>query len=235
MLDGEICALDERGRSRFSLLQEGGGTPVLVLFDLLELESQPVLDEPFAERRKRLEELVSGDGGVVVSPQFDDGPALLAAASDQELEGVVAKRADSPYRPGKRSVDWHKLKLRRTQEVVVVGYTKGQGRRAGFGALVAGVHDAGALRWAGNVGNGLLRSARSSGSALSSRRSSAPSRPSTRCRRCLAYVRRMSCGSSRSSSPRSSSPSGRTRVGCVRPRTCDSATTRRRPRCVAST
>jgi bifunctional non-homologous end joining protein LigD len=154
VLDGEICALDERGRSRFSLLQEGGGTPVLVLFDLLELESQSLLDEPLAERRKRLEELVSGDGGVVVSPQFDDGPALLAAASDQELEGVVAKRADSPYQPGRRSVDWHKLKLRRTQEVVVVGYTKGQGRRAGFGALVAGVHDAGALRWAGNVGTG---------------------------------------------------------------------------------
>src|SRR5262249_12068401 len=75
-------------------------------------------------------------------------------ARTQELEGVVAKRADSPYRPGRRSVDWHKLKLRRTQEVVIAGYTKGQGRRAAFGALVVGVFDAGVLRWAGNVGTG---------------------------------------------------------------------------------
>jgi bifunctional non-homologous end joining protein LigD len=154
VLDGEICALDDRGRSRFSLLQESAGTPVLVLFDLLELESEPLLDEPLSERRKRLEALVVGDGGVVVSPQFDDGPALLAAAREQELEGVVAKREDSPYRPGRRSVDWHKLKLRQTQEVVIAGYTRGQGRRAAFGALVVGVHDAGELRWAGNVGTG---------------------------------------------------------------------------------
>jgi bifunctional non-homologous end joining protein LigD len=154
VLDGEICALDDRGRSRFSLLQESAGTPVLVLFDLLELESEPLLDEPLSERRKRLEALVVGEGGVVVSPQFDDGPALLAAAREQELEGVVAKREDSPYRPGRRSVDWHKLKLRQTQEVVIAGYTRGQGRRAAFGALVVGVHDAGELRWAGNVGTG---------------------------------------------------------------------------------
>src|SRR5262249_8782838 len=140
VLDGEICALDERGRSRFSLLQESAGTRLLVLFDLLELESEALLDEPLSERRRRLEALVSGDGGVVVSPQFDDGPALLAAAREQELEGVVAKREDSPYRPGRPSVDWHKLKLRQTQEVVIAGYTRGQGRRAAFGALVAGVH-----------------------------------------------------------------------------------------------
>jgi bifunctional non-homologous end joining protein LigD len=155
VLDGEICALDEHGRSRFSLLQEGAGTPVLVLFDLLELESESLVDEPLSERRKRLERLVGSGGGVLVSPQFDDGPALLAAAREQELEGVVAKREDSVYRPGRRSVEWHKLKLRQTQEVVVAGYTRGQGRRSGgFGALVAGVHDAGELRWAGNVGTG---------------------------------------------------------------------------------
>jgi bifunctional non-homologous end joining protein LigD len=154
VLDGEICALDDQGRSRFSLLQEGTGTPVLMLFDLLELESEPVIDEPLTERRRKLERLIAGDGGVIVSPQFDDGPSLLAAARAQELEGVVAKKADSPYRPGRRSADWHKLKLRQTQEVVIAGYTRGQGRRAGFGALVVGVQDAGVLRWAGNVGTG---------------------------------------------------------------------------------
>jgi bifunctional non-homologous end joining protein LigD len=155
VLDGEICALDDDGRSRFSLLQEGGGIPVLVLFDLLELDSEPLVDLPLAERRKRLQRVVGRGGGVIVSPQFDDGAALLAAARQQGLEGVVAKKADSAYRSGRRSPDWHKVKLRQTQEVVIAGYTRGQGRRVGgFGALVAGVHDAGALRWAGNVGTG---------------------------------------------------------------------------------
>jgi bifunctional non-homologous end joining protein LigD len=155
VLDGEICALDDQGRSRFSLLQEAAGTPVLVLYDLLELEGEPLTAEPLTERRKKLERLVPGGAGVIVSPQFDDGPALLAAARAQELEGVVAKKADSPYRPGRRSADWHKVKLRQTQEVVIAGFTRGQGRRVGgFGALVAGVQDAGVLRWAGNVGTG---------------------------------------------------------------------------------
>ncbi|MCE3287122.1 MAG: ligD [Gaiellaceae bacterium] len=155
VLDGEICSLDEAGRSRFSLLQEGGGTSVLVLFDALEVESSPLVDLPLAERRQRLEELVDQQAGVLVSPQFDDGQALLVAAREQELEGVVAKLRDSPYRPGRRSPDWQKLKLRLTQEVVIAGYTRGQGRRGGgFGALVAGVHDAGVLRWAGNIGTG---------------------------------------------------------------------------------
>ena len=155
VLDGEICALDEQGRSRFSLLQEGAGTLALVLFDLLELDSVPLLDELLRERRKQLEGLVRRSGQVFVSPQFDDGEALLAAAREQELEGVVAKRIDSRYRPGRRTTDWQKVKLRQTQEVVVVGYTRGQGRRAGgLGALVVAVQDAGGLRWAGNVGTG---------------------------------------------------------------------------------
>jgi bifunctional non-homologous end joining protein LigD len=155
VLDGEICALDENGRSRFSLLQEGAGSSVLVLFDLLELESERLLDEPLRERRKRLEQLIGRSPGVVVSPQFEDGEALLAAAREQQLEGVVAKQVGSLYRPGRRSPEWQKLKLRQTQEIVIAGYTRGQGRRTGgFGALVAGVQDAGELRWAGNVGTG---------------------------------------------------------------------------------
>ena len=83
------------------------------------------------------------------------GPRSSQPPGEQELEGVVAKRTDSPYRAGRRSLDWQKLKLRQTQEVVIAGYTRGQGRRTGgFGALVAAVHDAGVLRWAGNIGTG---------------------------------------------------------------------------------
>jgi bifunctional non-homologous end joining protein LigD len=156
VLDGEICALDDQGRSRFSLLQEGAGTLALAVFDLLELDGQPLVDLPLAERRKRLEKLVDANaGGVILSPQFEDGDALLEAARQQGLEGVVAKRVDSRYQLGRRSNDWRKVKVRQSQEVVTVGYTKGQGRRSsGFGSLVVAVHEAGGLRWAGNVGTG---------------------------------------------------------------------------------
>jgi bifunctional non-homologous end joining protein LigD len=156
VLDGEICALDEQGRSRFGLLQQGAGTPALVVFDVLEADGEPLVDLPLAKRRRRLERLIDArKGSVIVSPQFDDGEALLRAAREQGLEGVVAKRTDSRYFPGRRGTEWRKVKVRERQEVVVVGYTRGQGRRSGsFGSLVAGVHEAGGLRWAGNVGTG---------------------------------------------------------------------------------
>ena len=156
VLDGEICALDEQGRSSFSLLQQGEGRLALVLFDLLELDSEPLVGLPLEERRRRLGDVVTSSvGSIILSPQFDDGEALLVAAREQGLEGVVAKRLDSRYLPGRRGTEWRKVKVKGRQEVVVAGYTKGQGRRArGFGSLVVGVHEAGGLRWAGNVGTG---------------------------------------------------------------------------------
>jgi bifunctional non-homologous end joining protein LigD len=156
VLDAEICALDEHGRPRFSALQDGTGALALVVFDLLEADGEPLVDLPLAERRIRLEALVDPSAGsAVLSPQFEDGDALLAVARDQGLEGVVAKSAGSRYQPGRRSPDWRKVKVRSRQEVVIAGYTRGQGRRAGgFGALVAGIREAGGLRWAGNVGTG---------------------------------------------------------------------------------
>jgi bifunctional non-homologous end joining protein LigD len=156
VLDGEIVALDEHGRSSFSLLQQGTGTLALVLFDLLELEGESLIERPLSERRDRLERLIDERADrVMVSPTFDDGQALLAAAREQGLEGVVAKRLDSRYAPGRRSSDWRKVKVKGRQELVIAGYTRGQGRRsAGFGSLVVGVHEGGDLRWAGNVGTG---------------------------------------------------------------------------------
>jgi bifunctional non-homologous end joining protein LigD len=156
VLDGEIVALDGEGRSSFSRLQEGTGKLALIAFDLLEVDSESLLDLTLVERRKRLEALVVPQAGsVILSPQFDDGKALLAAARQQGLEGVIAKRLDSLYEPGRRVSGWRKVKVRQSQEVVVAGYTRGQGRRSGgFGALVVAVHEAGGLRWAGNVGTG---------------------------------------------------------------------------------
>jgi bifunctional non-homologous end joining protein LigD len=156
VVDGEVCALDSAGRPSFSAMQQGSGTLVIELFDLLELEGEALVDLPLTERRKRLEPLVAGRSGTVrFSEAFEDGEALLAAAVDQGLEGIMAKRADSRYLPGKRTRDWLKVKARPQQELVIAGYTKGAGRRAGtFGALVLAVERGGELVWAGNCGTG---------------------------------------------------------------------------------
>jgi bifunctional non-homologous end joining protein LigD len=158
VLDGEVCALDEAGRSSFSAMQQGkAGTPIVYyVFDVLEVEGEPLVDLPLVERRKRLEQLLDRHNRTIrLSEAFDDGEALLAAAKQQQLEGVIAKRLDSRYLPGRRTRDWLKLKTHHEQELVVAGYTKGTGRRASsFGALVLGYYAGGELVYAGNVGTG---------------------------------------------------------------------------------
>ena len=156
VLDGEVCALDESGTARFESLQSGAGRLVLMVFDLLVLDGEPVYRRPLAERRRLLEDALDPTSDVVrLSPAFEDGAALLKAATDQGLEGVVAKRADAPYRPGRRTPEWQKLKLRLEDDFPIVGFTRGTGRRAKLGALVLGRREADGLHWAGNVGSGL--------------------------------------------------------------------------------
>jgi bifunctional non-homologous end joining protein LigD len=158
VLDGEVCALDESGRSSFSAMQQGkAGTPlVFYVFDLLELDGEPLVDLPLVERRKRLEQLLDKRSRTVrLSEPFDDGVALLQAATEQHLEGIMAKRLDSRYVQGKRTRDWLKVKTHGEQEFVIAGFTKGTGRRASsFGSLVLGYYQGGELVYAGNVGTG---------------------------------------------------------------------------------
>jgi bifunctional non-homologous end joining protein LigD len=158
VLDGEVCALDEQGRPSFSAMQQGKrGTPIVYeAFDLLEVDGEPIVDLPLAERRRRLEQLVDTSNRIVqLSGAFDDGEALLAAATEQGLEGVMAKRAASPYAEGRRTRDWQKVKTHGRQEFVICGWTRGQGRRErSFGALVLGMHRDGELTWVGNCGTG---------------------------------------------------------------------------------
>jgi bifunctional non-homologous end joining protein LigD len=158
VLDGEVCALDEQGRPSFSAMQQGKpGTPIVYeVFDLLELEGEPLVDLPLAERRKRLEALLDKRNKTVrLSEAFEDGKALYRAAQKQGLEGVIAKRADSTYKQGKRTRDWLKIKTHGRQEFVIAGYTKGQGRRSGrFGSLVLGVWRGDELSYVGNCGTG---------------------------------------------------------------------------------
>jgi bifunctional non-homologous end joining protein LigD len=159
VVDGEVVALDEEGRPSFSAMQQGKpGTPILYyVFDLLEVEGEPVIDLPLSERRSRLRKLLDGRNRTVkFSEPFEDGHALYEAAKERRLEGIMGKKVDSRYLPGRRSRDWLKFKTHGEQELVICGYTKGKGRREwSFGSLVLGAYEADrTLRWVGNVGTG---------------------------------------------------------------------------------
>ena len=158
VLDGEVCALDEEGRATFSAMQQGkpGTRYIYVVFDLLEQEGQPLIDLPLNERRERLRKLLDRRNRTVqLSEAFDDGQALFEAAKQQRFEGIVAKRRESRYLPGKRTRDWLKIKTHGRQEFGIAGYTEGQGRRSGsFGSLILGYYKDGELVYAGNVGTG---------------------------------------------------------------------------------
>jgi len=158
VVDGEVCALDENGRPSFSAMQQGKrGTPLVYeVFDVLEIDGAPVLDLPLVERRVRLEALLDASVRTVqVSGFFDDGEALLEAAREQHLEGVMAKRPQSRYSEGKRTREWLKVKTHGRQEFVICGWTKGQGRREGrFGSLVLGAYRGREVHWVGNCGTG---------------------------------------------------------------------------------
>jgi bifunctional non-homologous end joining protein LigD len=154
VLDGEVCALDSSGKSSFSLMQQGKGRLVYFVFDVLEIDGEPLLSLPLEERRDRLESLLDPRSQTIrLSGTFEDGEALLDAARQQGLEGVMAKRLSSAYEQ-RRSRNWLKVKVRPEQEFVVAGYTKGQGRRTRLGSLVLAVNERRGLRWVGNVGTG---------------------------------------------------------------------------------
>ena len=160
VLDGEVVAIDDEGRATFSAMQQGkpGTRYLFVAFDLLEVEYEPIIDSPLSARRRRLEQLLDKRNQTVqLSDTFDDGDALFRAAQEQHFEGIVAKRVDSRYEPGRRSHSWVKVKATNSQEFVVGGYTRGEGRRSGsFGSLLLGVYDevGKKLRYVGSVGTG---------------------------------------------------------------------------------
>ena len=175
VLDGEIVAFDRQGRPSFEALQPrihqrdplrvarlSVTSPVTyLLFDLLHIDATPVIGLPFAERRALLEEIVRGGERWDVPPCYHGaGPRAVAESRRLGLEGVVAKRLASPYRPGRRSPDWVKVKNFRTQDVVVCGWKPGGGRRSGtIGSLLVGVQTADGLRYAGHVGTGFTEAA----------------------------------------------------------------------------
>ena len=173
VLDGELVVLDEHGRSSFQLLQRRMHLrdraaidrirrtvrASYVVFDLLVLDGRQVTHLPLSERLDLLSDVVVPGGAILRSDGIDgQGTAMFAAAIEHGLEGLVAKRLDSPYRPGARSRDWLKLKVRRRGRVVIGGFMPGEGRRRGRpGSLLVGAHERDALRYVGRVGTGFTQ------------------------------------------------------------------------------
>jgi bifunctional non-homologous end joining protein LigD len=157
LLDGEVVALDEQGRPSFQLLQQRqSATVVYMLFDVLELGGESLLALPYVERRARLEALGLNAEHWRTPPYHRGGGAALQTESRRlGLEGIVAKRLDSTYEPGKRTGAWIKIKNHLGQELVIGGWQQGLGKRQGtIGALLLGYYEDGALRYAGKVGTG---------------------------------------------------------------------------------
>ncbi|HEY2916244.1 MAG TPA: non-homologous end-joining DNA ligase, partial [Candidatus Limnocylindrales bacterium] len=168
IVDGEVVALDDAGLPDFGLLQEltGGRSPKLVYqaFDLLHLDGRSLLQVPLDDRKALLRTVLrTGDRRVRYADHIvGEGKAFLAAAGAQGLEGVVAKHRRSAYEPGVRSKAWLKIKHRPEQELVVGGFTPGEGAARDLGAVVVGVYEVEGkgkratrkLRFAGKVGSG---------------------------------------------------------------------------------
>ena len=170
IVDGEVVALDDDGRPSFELLQARMhlSTPDAVrarmkevparfmAFDVMELDGRDTTQLPYTERRALLDGLdLNGRSWQTPAWRAGEGSALLAAAKEQRLEGVMAKRLTSPYCPGKRTTHWLKIKAKLSQELVIGGWLPGEGRRSStLGALLVGHYEGGRLRYAGRVGTG---------------------------------------------------------------------------------
>jgi bifunctional non-homologous end joining protein LigD len=170
ILDGEIVALDDNGRPSFEEIQQRMGltsdseirrkmkeVPVTyMLFDVMWQDGHPLLNQPYADRRTTLAKLKLA-GASWQTPPYEKGGGkeMLQASAKAGLEGIVAKKLDSKYEPGRRSGVWQKIKNRNRQELVIGGWLEGEGKRQGYpGALLVGYYQDGKFVYAGKVGTG---------------------------------------------------------------------------------
>ena len=160
ILDGEIVALDEKGRSDFQELQiamksKNSHNLKYYVFDLLECEGEDYRPKPLIERKKKLRSILPKKSSEINYSEHlnTDGKKMLAASCEQGLEGIVSKQKDSPYTSG-RSALWVKSKCVKRQEFVIGGYSEPQGARNRFGALLLGVYEDGKFRYVGRCGTG---------------------------------------------------------------------------------
>jgi bifunctional non-homologous end joining protein LigD len=159
VLDGEIVAVDENGIPRFQLLQRFQKQPtaptLYYVFDLLWSDGVDATGQTILQRRALLERIVKPVPGIQLGPYVqNEGKALFQLVKEKGMEGVIAKRKDSIYRPGKRTADWLRIKARLQQEFVVGGFTAPKGSRKHLGAVVIGAYTGGKLRHYGYAGSG---------------------------------------------------------------------------------
>jgi bifunctional non-homologous end joining protein LigD len=161
VIDGEVVALDEEGRSSFQLLQaremEGRKSPVyFYAFDLLQLDGKSLVGLPLEARKSLLEKLCVGTADLIRYSGAIGGVAerLLKEVKRRGLEGIIGKQRNSVYEPGRRSGAWVKLKCVEQQEFVIGGYTPPQGARKHFGAILVGYYENKKPVFAGKVGTG---------------------------------------------------------------------------------
>ena len=160
IVDGEVVAVDHDGVPRFQLLQRFQKQPtaptVYYIFDLLWSDGVDVTEKPILQRRALLREIISKEvPGIQIGTYIEEhGKALFAMTKEKGMEGIVAKRKDSVYRPGRRTSDWLKIKARLQQEFIVAGFTEPKGSRKYLGAVVLGAYTEGKLRHYGYAGSG---------------------------------------------------------------------------------
>jgi bifunctional non-homologous end joining protein LigD len=159
VLDGEIVAVDEKGIPRFQLLQRFQKQPtaptLYYVFDVLWHNGVDLTEKPILERRSVLERVIKPAPGIQLGQYVEaEGKALFVLTKEKGMEGIIAKRKDSIYRPGKRTSDWLKIKARLQQEFVVGGFTAPKGSRKHLGAVVLGAYTGGKLRHYGYAGSG---------------------------------------------------------------------------------
>jgi bifunctional non-homologous end joining protein LigD len=161
VLDGELAAFDTHGVSRFQLLQNALRSEARLqycLFDLMFLDGEDLRHLPLIERKERLKRVLTDGADDPLLAYSDHRPehgiAFFGEAERKGLEGIMAKRAKSPYRSGERSADWLKIKTARRQEAVIVGFTAPRRSRPYFGALVLAVRAGKGWRYVGHVGTG---------------------------------------------------------------------------------
>jgi bifunctional non-homologous end joining protein LigD len=161
LIDGEVVALGEDGKPDFRTLQDGlkdGSAPLhYFAFDLLEENGEDLTDLSNKARKDRLRQLLAdAKPPIVIADDMTQGEKLFHALCEQGYEGIISKRADAPYR-GRRTRSWLKVKCTRRQEFIIIGWTESE-RGRGFRSLLLGVHNDGALVYAGKVGTGFSAS-----------------------------------------------------------------------------
>lgn len=159
VIDGEIVVMDEQGNPNFQLLQNYNNQKAYPIyyyvFDLLKLNGRSVMELPLIERKEFLRTLIKEDSIVKYSDHIEEnGKEMYALMAERNMEGIMAKKADSPYLPGQRTADWLKVKYRKTVDAIICGFTKPEGERKYFGALILGLMQGHTIKYVGHTGTG---------------------------------------------------------------------------------